>query len=298
MLGLGRRQKVKALLFGMLAATAFAAINGALFHFTEGKHSLLYFGFFGLIPIDWAFNGSVAAMAVGHTHRGINANNAVMFISGALAGLFCTILSHVTQFISLVGYWEINAFGRYLGIFGETWGIGTWYIWLSATLASLTGGFAAFGLSIAQRADNIRSQLPNWVPPTSRILIHVARADGNIDEKEARLIVALIRAQMQKGLPYLPKDFDNALLGVIEAEIEAIKNGRELEHELTEKCFTLSREQRESTAKLAIAIAQCDGDIDDAEVAILDKIFSAWKISPKRSEGLSAEAFSEFEHAL
>ena len=170
-------------------------------------------------------------------------------------------------------------------------------MWLSTALATVTGGLAAWALSLAQRTDNIRNSLPDWVSPTTRILIHVARADGHADERELNLIIALLRGQMEKKLERLPKDFETALTEVVLAEIDVIKNGRTLEHDLKEKCFKVPQQQ-ESTAKMAIAIAQADGEVVNAEIHILDQILTAWNFDMNRKGELAADAFNELGQAM
>lgn len=289
---------MRAVVIGFLGAIAFGGLNGALFHFSSDKDSLLNYGIFGVIPIDWALIGIWMGMIIGFSHRGVDAaDGPLTFAAGALAALFCTFVAHAMQFMSIVGGWDINGFITYLGLFGESWKIGPWYMWLSTALATLTGGLAAFGISLAQRADNIRTGMPDWVSPTVRILIHVARVDGHVDNTEANFITALIRAQMLKTLKKVPKDFDNAMSGVVNAEMDAIHAGRTLEHELKEKCFQ-SADRKVSVAKLAIALAQSDGNVSDKEAEILDKIMAAWQLDQSRRGELAADAMNEFERAL
>jgi len=291
---------MRAFFIGLSAALVFGLFNGAIVYFSEGEASLLYIWIFGLIPVDWALIGIYMGMAIGFAHWGVSAaDNVTVFVSGAMAALFCTLVAHAVSFIAMFGVWDINAFIKYLGLFGSTiWKFGDWYLWLSTALATLTGGVTAIGISTLKRADNIRAQLPKWISPTSRILIHVARADGKVDENEAALIVALIRAQMMKGLNNIPQDFDIALDGVISAEMDTIDHGRKLKHDLTEKCFLSSVERRDSATKLAIAVAQSDGEITEPEMKILKEIFAAWKIDSEHAKKLAADSFDEVKRLL
>lgn len=288
---------MRAFLIGFSAAILFAVANAAFYKFT-GEGSFLFVGFFGVIPFDWGMIGIYMAMAIGLTHRGLNAGDgAELFFAGAISALLCTLLTHILQCFAILDRWDGHAFITYLDVYGKSWGVGGWYIWLAAVLATLTGGFGAVGLASVQRADNIRAQLPAWVSPTTRILIHVARADGTVTNEEAIVITRLLSAQMQRTLPTVPLDFDTALSDVINAEVEAIRSGLTLKQDLKSKCFK-SQEQRECTLRLAIAVAQADGVVSDSEAKVLDELFAAWNVDFARRSEFAAGATREFTLAI
>jgi tellurite resistance protein len=290
---------VREVIIGVAGAIAFAASNAIFFHFTDGKNSFISFVFLAFIPIDWAMIGIYMGMVIGLTHKGIDASDkALLFVAGALAALLCTALTHFLQFLVLSkGYWDFNLFIRYFAVLGREWGLFDWYFGLSTVLATVIGGGMALVLSTVQRADNIRSALPKWVSPTTRILIHVARADGRVSENEVVLIWALLEAQVKTSLPRLPADFDTAIRDVFNEELEAINRGVTLQHDLKDKCF-VSLAQRESVAKMAIAVAMADGEASEKEEKLLDEILAVWKFDLSRRGELAADAFAEFNRAI
>lgn len=285
---------MRQVIVGLLAALLAAALNSWLITSEGGAIFILYIGIRGVFSFEWLVLGMFMGVAAGCAHRGFQAADArSTAIAGAVAGFFCIAFCHIFQFLILADDSSFGAFLQYLTTYGDRWGKGSWYIGLSLALTAGTGALMASCFAHIQRADNIRAALPRWFPPTIRILIQVATADGYISDSASRKIEELVRAGMAMELTEPPADFEQAVDDVIQEEFRLIGNGRKIKHELKLRCF---REQaaRDRTAKLAIAVAERDGKIGREAMDLLQSIFDAWNIDEERVRELVEDSFDEY----
>ncbi|MEL6317791.1 MAG: TerB family tellurite resistance protein [Pseudomonadota bacterium] len=280
---------MRGLLFGALAAAAAGAALYAMIVVAE--ISVFDFGIGGVVPIGWLVFGAIAGGAAGFGASGRSA-----YAVGAIAGALGLFAAHAAQYAAVFRAMtpaqlvDPNFFRLYLESYAAVWELGWHYYYAAPLGAAMVGALIA----PAGRTEAARAALPDWVSPTARIMIHMARADGSLHQNEVMLVIALVHAQLAKSMG---GDVTGAVTDLVNAELKAAANEPTMDAELNAAALK-SRARRLSAFKLAIALAQCDGEVSQEEAALLDRIARAWEIPEHEISALADTAMDEFKSVI
>lgn len=291
-----------ALAFGALAVAGvagFAALRTALLGAPAGvlDASLGLGGSFDP-GLGWLFVGAVVGGAAGYgdalgarlrrpSARRVLAIGAAFAAVGHVAALTAAAAAHV-------GADPVDVARRLGAGAGAAW---TTADLLATALAAVTGGIAARSVAALEHARRVTRRLPDWVLPSSRILMHLARADHQVRNEETELILELLSRRLPPDAADLRLEHGDALWRVLRGESRVLAAGRRLHSDLRHPCFDATA-RREATAKLAIRLIRRDGTVHEDEREALDEICAAWSISGARRAALEAEVEAELAHAL